>query len=570
MLEFKIVRDSTGNIACIETRLSGYDLLSTPRLNKGCAFTREEREMFNLVGLLPHQIETLEQQVKRMHAQYHEHRSNMGKNIYLNVLHDYNETLFYRLVSENLEEMLPIIYTPTIGEAVERFSLEHRKTRGHYISYPDRNEIEKILDNRLPENVDLIVVTDGEAILGLGDQGIGGMNISSAKLMVYTLCGGINPHRVLPIQLDVGTNNKNLLADPMYLGWRHERISGKDYDDFIDTFVQAVKKKFPSVFLHWEDVGRDNARNILTRYQDKLCTFNDDMQGTGVVTLACILAGVSASGVSLADQRIVIFGAGTAGVGIADQICDAMCRHGLSKEEALRQFWLLDRDGLLTDVNTKLDFQLPYARSTEETVKWTLENKNFIGLRDVVKHVKPTILIGCSTVTSAFTEEIIKMMATHVKHPIIMPLSNPTEKAEATPADILNWTQGTAIIATGSPFQDVVFQGRQIRIAQSNNAFAFPGIGLGAIAVKAKQVTDDMLWAATAALTRCSPIHENKNAPLLPKLAEAKAVCHAVALAVAAQARKEGVAQIDDHIDLEQAIKAVVWDPHYYPFRKMP
>ncbi|MDR3478023.1 MAG: NAD-dependent malic enzyme [Gammaproteobacteria bacterium] len=569
MLELKITRNNNGDISGIETSLVGNDLLSTPKLNKGCAFSREEREELKLVGLLPHQIETLEQQVARMHAQYHEHRSNMGKNIYLNVLHDYNETLFYKLVSEHLEEMLPIIYTPTIGEAVERFSMEHRKTRGQYISYPDRDQIEAILENRLPDQVDLIVVTDGEAILGIGDQGIGGINISSAKLMVYTLCAGINPHRVLPIQLDVGTNNKNLLADPMYLGWRHERISGKEYDDFIERFVSAVRKKFPHIFLHWEDIGRDNARQILDRYRDEICTFNDDMQGTGVVTLACILAGVNASGTPLTDQRVIIFGAGTAGVGIADQICDAMQRFGLSKEEAHARFWLLDKEGLLTDQSQLMPFQQPYAKSHQDIASWKLRDKKHIGLFDVVSHVKPTILIGCSTVAGAFSEEIIKIMAAHVKHPIIMPLSNPTEKAEAKPEDLLNWTQGNALIATGSPFHDVIFQGQQIRIAQSNNAFAFPGIGLGTIAMQAKHVSDDMLWVATETLSRCSPINTNKSAPLLPKLADAKAVSYQVALAVAEQARKEGLAQIDDKISIEQAIKRVIWEPRYYPYRKI-
>ncbi len=569
MLDLKTVRNSNGEIAYIETPLMGNDLLGTPKLNKGCAFTREERDMFHLVGLLPHQIETIEQQVARMHAQFHEHKTNIGKNIYLNVLHDYNETLFYKLVSQHLEEMLPIIYTPTIGEAVERFSLEHRKTRGYYISYPDRDQIEKILENRLPSEVDVIVVTDGEAILGIGDQGIGGINISSAKLMVYTLCGGINPHRVMPIQLDVGTNNQQLLADPMYLGWRHERMSGQAYDDFIDTFVQAVKKKLPNAFLHWEDIGRDNSRNILSRYRNELCTFNDDMQGTGVVTLSCILAGAEASGIPLPEHRVVILGAGTAGVGIADQICDAMQRHGLSAEQARSRIWLLDRTGLLTESSELLHFQKPYAKSSQDINNWSLRDSHQIELYEVVRHVKPTILIGCSTAAGAFSEEIVKTMAAHVKHPLIFPLSNPTEKAEATPEDLLVWTNGNALIATGSPFADALFQDRHIRIAQSNNAFAFPGIGLGAIAVRAKHLSDDMLWEATQALTRCSPIMLDKSAPLLPKLSEAKAVCQQVALAVAKQARKEGLAQIDDKIDVETAIRRVIWEPKYYPYRKI-
>jgi malate dehydrogenase (oxaloacetate-decarboxylating) len=544
MLNFKIVRNKTGDIIRVKTSLSGRNLLSNPQLNKGCAFTQKEREIFDLIGLLPHHVETLEQQVIRMHAQYHEQQTNMGKNIYLNVLHDYNETLFYKLINEHLEEMLPVIYTPTIGEAVERFSLEHRKPRGHYISYPERNHIEKILDNRLSPEIDLIVVTDGEAILGIGDQGIGGINISSAKLMVYSLCGGINPNRVLPIQLDVGTNNQALLADPMYLGWRHERISGQAYDDFIDAFVYAVIKKNPHIFLHWEDIGRENASRILTRFRPKICTFNDDMQGTGVVTLSCILSAGTVTNTPLSEQRIVIFGSGTAGIGIANHICDGMQREGIAHTLARQQFWLLDKQGLLTETSDSLQsFQKTYARTLSELTHWTLRDPHSIQLYDVIKNVKPTILIGCSAVAGAFTEEIITLMANQVERPLIMPLSNPTYKAEAKPEDVLAWTRGKAMIATGSPFPDVNFNDQLIRIAQSNNAFAFPGIGLGAIAVKAKHLTDDMLWAATNALSQHSPIMQDKNAALLPKISHAKSISYQVALAVARQAQAEGIAR---------------------------
>lgn len=569
MFEFKIVRDHGGDITHIETCLTGNDLLSTSKLNKGGAFTLEERELFGLTGLLPHQVETLEQQVARMYVQYHEHSTNLGKNIYLNVLHDYNETLFYKLADEHLEEMLPIIYTPTVGEAVQQFSTEHRKAKGLYISYCDRNNIEKILEHRVPPEVDLSVVTDGEAVLGIGDQGIGGINISSAKLMVYTLCGGINPHRVLPIQLDVGTNNPHLLNDPMYLGWRHERITGQAYDDFVDSFVQAITKKFPGLFLHWEDFGRENARRLLSRYRDKICTFNGDMQGTGVVALACVLAGVVASGNPLRNHRIVIMGAGTAGVGIADQVYDALLRTGLSAEEARARFWLLDRPGLLTKNVSLLPFQAPYARDKQEVLNWKLRDANYIGLYDVIKNIEPTILIGCSTVAGAFNEEVVKLMASQVERPVIMPLSNPNSLAEATPEDLWQWTDGKAIIATGSPFPEVYRDDKWFRAAQSNNAFAFPGIGLGAIAVKAARLSDDMLWAATQALTECSPVHQDKMAPLLPKLAETKMISFHVALAVAEQARKEGLARIPDSIDLKTMIKKMMWEAKYYPYRKI-
>lgn len=571
MLPFKLVRNDDGEIEFIETPLTGYDLLGTPKLNKGCAFTREERELFKLDGLLPNQVETLDQQVARMYAQYQEHQSNLGKNIYLNVLHDYNETLFYKLTSQYLEEMLPIIYTPTVGEAVERFSLEHRKTRGIYISFPDRDKISTILDHRLPQEVDLIVTTDGEAVLGIGDQGIGGINIATAKLMVYTLCGGISPHRVLPIQLDLGTNNPQLLNDPMYVGWRHERIQGQDYIDFIDQFVKAIIKKFPQVLLHWEDLGRDNARHILDTYRQKFCTFNGDIQGTGSVALACVLAACTTTQTKLEDQRIVILGAGTAGVGIADQIHAALKRSGLSDQEAYKRFWLLDRSGLLVEDSSLLSFQKPYARSRADVAHWSVANPNNITLLDVVKNIKPTILIGCSTATGAFSEEIIKTMAQHVEHPLIMPLSNPTSKSEARPDDLFHWTNGKALIATGSPFPDILLDDRRIRIAQSNNALAFPGIGLGSIAAKASYLTDDMLWAATEALSQCSPIlhaHQSNQSTLLPKLSEAKFVSRQIALAVASQARKEGVAQIDPKIDLNLAINRVIWEPRYYRYRK--
>jgi malate dehydrogenase (oxaloacetate-decarboxylating) len=500
--------------------------------------------------------------------QFHEQGSNLAKNIYLNVLHDYNETLFYRLVSQHLEEMLPIIYTPTVGEAVQHFSLEHRKPKGLYISYQDRNRIETILDNRVPPEVDLTVVTDGEAVLGIGDQGIGGINISNAKLMVYSLCGGINPHRFLPIQLDVGTNNLHLLNDPMYLGWRHERITGQEYDDFIDAFVQTLTKKFPGIFVHWEDFSRDNARRILDKYRDKLCTFNGDMQGTGVVALACVLAGVHASSVPLRNHRIVIMGAGTAGAGIADQIYSALLREGLSEKEAHAKLWMIDKAGLLTTQSALLPFQAPYARDAAEISNWQLTQPDYIGLYDVVKNVKPTILIGCSTVAGAFNEKTIRLMAAEVEKPIIMPLSNPNSLAEARPEDLIKWTNAKAIIATGSPFPDVNFENHLYRIAQSNNAFAFPGIGLGTIASKAKHVSDNMLWAATKALAACSPASHDKTAPILPKLSESKMVSFQVALAVAEQARKEGLAQIADHVDLEEAIRKTIWEPVYYPYEK--
>lgn len=567
MLKFNVVRDHRGGIQSIETGLSGYDLLSHPQLNKGCAFNSEERQLFDLESLLPHRIETLDEQLARMYLQYQEHHSALSKNVYLNVLHDYNETLFYKLASQHLEEMLPILYTPTVGEAVEHFSLELRKPHGLYLSYPDRDQMDKILENNVPNDTRLIVVTDGEAVLGLGDQGIGGIKISNAKLMVYTLCAGIDPHHMVPMQLDVGTNNQALLEDPMYLGWRHERIAGAEYDDFIDQFVQSLQKKFPHVYLHWEDFGRDHARQILTRYRNEICTFNGDMQGTGTVTLASVLAGCVATDSKLTDQRIVIFGAGTAGVGIADQLCDAMQRQGC-QDRPQHHFWLIDKQGLLVDDQSLPDFQKPYARPRQELANWSLAGREFAGLIDVIREVKPTILIGCSAVGGAFTEAVVKTMAAQVERPIIMPLSNPTVKSEATPDDLLTWTQGKVIIATGSPFSEVDYEGEKIRISQSNNALAYPAIGLGAIAVKAKRVSDDMLWVAAESLSQCSPASQDARSPLLPKLSDATTISRKIALAVAEEARQEGLAQIPAEVDLYHAIQQVSWEPRYYRYVK--
>lgn len=569
MFDFKTKRDDQGKVSFIETPLTGNALLNTAKLNKGCAFPLHERKEFNLTGLLPDRVETLEQQAARMYMQYHEQHSNLSKNIYLNVLHDYNETLFYKLISEHLEEMLPIIYTPTVGEAVQRFSLELRRPKGLYISFEERGRIEKILDEQVPPDIDLAVITDGQAVLGIGDQGIGGINISSAKLMVYTLCGGIDPHRFLPIQLDVGTNNPHLLNDPMYLGWRHERITGQAYDDFVDAFVQALTKKFPNIFLHWEDFGRDNATRILNRYRNQFCTFNGDMQGTGVVALAAVLAGANASGIPLRDHKIVIMGAGTAGIGIAEQIYGALKRSGLNEQEARSRFWLIDKQGLLTTNMSLLSFQKPFARSPDDVANWEVKDAQHIGLYDVVKQVKPSILIGCSTVSGAFKEDIVKMMAENVERPIIMPLSNPTSLSEADPADLFYWTEGKALIATGSPFPEINYQDKWYRIAQSNNALAFPGIGLGCIAAKAKHVSDDMLWAATQALSCCSPAAQDKTAPLLPKLSAAKMVSFHVAHAVAKQALNEGLAQIPETADLKKIIEQLIWEPVYHPYKRI-
>jgi malate dehydrogenase (oxaloacetate-decarboxylating) len=466
--------------------------------------------------------------------------------------------------------MLPTIYTPIVGTAVKRFSHEYRQPRGLYIAHSDKNLIEEIVNNRSNPEVDLIVVTDGEGVLGIGDQGIGGMDIPVAKLMVYSLCGGIDPTRTLPVFLDVGTNNQDLLNDPMYLGCRHPRISNEAYDDFIATFVSAIRKHFPKAFLHWEDFGRRNARHILDQFQDELCTFNDDIQGTGAVTLAALLAACDVTGKKLSDQRLVVFGAGSAGTGISDQIIDALMREGLSAEEAYQRFWLIDRQGLLLNNHYDLtEAQKPYARDRKELDSWSIHDKERASLTDTVRHVKPTILIGCSAQTGAFSQDIIEIMTAHCDRPIIFPLSNPDEKCEAQPVDILNWSQGKALIATGTAFPDVEYHNRMVKIAQCNNALVFPGIGLGILAVNASRLTKDMILAASETLCKFAPSKKDSFLPLLPSLDNAQVVAKEIAIAVAQCAINSGHAQKNQSKDLKKLIDELFWEPRYLPFRKV-
>jgi malate dehydrogenase (oxaloacetate-decarboxylating) len=568
MLNFKIKKDCFTCVEYVETSITGKPLLTTPQLNKGTAFTSDERKIFGLAGKLPAHVESLDEQVNRMYVQYLSYDTPLQKNIYLNKLHDSNEVLFYKLIQHRESEMIPILYTPTVGIAVEKFSREFQQARGLYISYEQRYQIEEILDNRSNPEIDIMVASDGGGVLGIGDQGVGAMLIPVAKLMVYTICGGINPLRTLPILLDAGTDNPVLLNDPFYLGWRHPRITGKAYDEFIELFVTAVQKKFPQVFLHWEDFGRDNARNILEKYQDKICSFNDDIQGTGATALSALLAAVKNIGKKLTDQRFIIFGGGTAGMGIADQICRRLTYEGLSESAARKLFWVIDRTGLL--VEDMLDLtaaQKSYARTTDEVANWPRNPVDMLDLLTVTQQIQPTVLIGCSAQSNAFSQEVIETMARHTPQPIIFPLSNPTEKAEAAPQDLLNWTNGQALIATGSPFPIPSWQGKPYPIAQCNNALVFPGIGLGVIAAKAKRVTDKMLWAACTALHRAAPIHQDINAPLLPAMENAKGSAREIALAVAKQAREEGVAGILDSENIEECVDRKIWEAKYLPFR---
>jgi len=569
MLDFKIRSDNQTGEKYIETSLNGKPLLTTPQLNKGTAFTLEERRIFNLLGKLPPRVETLEEQVDRAYLQYKGYSSPFQQNIYLNNLNDKNQVLFYKLVSEHLSEILPTIYTPIVGSAVKQYSREYRQPRGIYLSYADREYMEEILQNRSNPEIDIIVVTDGESILGIGDQGIGGIDIPVAKLMVYSLCGGINPCRTLPILLDAGTNNQELLDDPFYLGWRHPRISGAEYEQFIEQFVSTIKKLFPKVFLHWEDLGRENARHILQKYQNKLCTFNDDIQGTGVVALAALLAASKITHHPLTEQRIVVLGAGSAGTGISDQIIEALCRHGLSQTEAYRRFWLIDRQGLLLEDDPALTpAQRPYARRREEIAAWTLNKPDFISLEDVVRNVHPTVLIGSSAQPNAFTPKILENMAQFCEKPIIFPLSNPTERCEASPIDILQATKGRALIATGTPFEPVLYNNQLYTIAQCNNALSFPGIGLGILCSGAKHLSDNMLWAACEALSEQSPAFKDISAPLLPSVENAKTVAKHIAKAVARQAIKDKLTESLRDEEIDNIIDQQFWEPRYLPFRR--
>lgn len=560
MLDFKRQQDATGPY--LETSLCGKSLLTAPQLNKGTAFTEEERHVFGLLGKLPPRIETLEEQVTRAYLQFQSYTSRLQQYIYLNNLHDKNQILFYKLLSMHLIEMLPIVYTPIIGTAVKSFSREYRQPRGLYLAHTDQAYLDEILDNRSNPDIDLIVITDGEGVLGIGDQGIGGMDIPVAKLMVYSVCGGIDPTRTLPIVLDVGTNNETLLADPLYLGCRHARIAQADYDTFIERVVRAIQKHFPQAFLHWEDLGRDNARRVLDHYQPQLCTFNDDIQGTGAVTLAAVLAGCHVTHTPLTEQRIVVFGAGSAGTGICDQLVDAMQQQGLSAEAAYERFWLIDRQGLLLKNDTTLTpAQQPYACDP-----WP-DAPRHPSLLETIQAIHPTLLIGCSAQPGAFTEEVIKTLYQHCPRPLIFPLSNPDENCEANPADLLQWTDCQALIATGTAFEPVACQGHVIPIAQCNNALVFPGIGLGVLAVRARRLSKGMIWAAAKALSQFSPSHRDPKQPLLPSLNEAKQVATHIAIAVAQCALEEGLATEAPTTDLDAWIHAQVWEPYYLPFR---
>ena len=541
----------------------GRQLIEDPLLNRGTAFTEAQRQEYGLQGLLPPHVETLEMQVARAYEAFQGQATDLDKHVFLRQLQDENETLFYRLLLDHVREMMPIIYTPIVGLACQRFSHIYRRPRGLFLSYPDRESLTQIFAN-VPDGVDVIVVTDGERILGLGDQGAGGMGIPIGKLSLYSLCGGIHPGRTLPIMLDLGTNNPERLNDPQYIGWRHERIKGEGYDAFIEEFVRAVMQRFPNVLLQWEDFASVDAERLLCRYQNQLCTFNDDIQGTAAVTTGAILAAIAATGTSWGEQRILMLGTGSAGTGITQQLLQAMIAEGIDESAARKCFYLIDRGGLLYDGRSgvkPIHQSLAHARS--DLKDWDCNLQGKISLQDVVRNAKPTVMIGATGQSGVFTEPVVREMARHTKIPVIFPLSNPTSRVEAIPSDIIAWTDGRAIIATGSPFDSVEHDGVTHVISQCNNSYVFPAIGLAVLAVKASRVTEGMFMAAALALRDESPALNDSTAPLLPPLSEIRSVTGRIAMAVAIAAQRDGVASLKEADLVKKRLAENMWDPAY-------
>jgi len=552
--------ESPDHCTAIPAGLFGYRLLADPRFNKGTAFTEAERDAFGLHGLLPPRVATMGEQVSRRLAAFREFATDLERYAFLRDLQDTNETLFYALLAQNLEELLPIVYTPTVGAGCRSFSRLFRKPRGLFLSLPRKGTLKQILANPLFDNTEVIVVTDGERILGLGDQGAGGMGIPIGKLALYTACGGIDPTATLPVLIDVGTDNAESLRDPLYVGWNHGRVRGQDYDDFVEEFVAAATERWPHVLLQWEDFAKGNANRLLDRYRDRLCTFNDDIQGTAAVATGTLLAAIKVTGVPLKEQRIAVFGAGSAGCGIAKLILAAMVAEGLDPKDAARRFYLVDRDGLLVEgMNGLAEFQKPFVQPRGAVPA----PNGIVSLLDVVRHAKPTALIGVSGQAGAFSEEVVRTLAAHQARPIIFPLSNPVSCAEATPADVERWSEGRAIIGAGSPFPPLVRRGAKFSVDQTNNSYIFPGVGLGAIATRARRISDTMFMAAARALAELSPAARNPDDNLLPRVTALREVAIKVAIAVGKQACAEGLATGVGADRVEAAIEAKMWTPHY-------
>ncbi len=545
---------------------SPSSILENPLLNRGTAFTMEERDAFQLHGLLPGHVETLANQVTRQLECARALPCDLDRYVFLRELQDTNETLFYALLVNHLEELLPIIYTPTVGLGCQRYSRIYRRPRGLFLSILLKDKLDQIFANPRFDDVECIVVTDGERILGLGDQGVGGMGIPIGKLSIYSACGGVDPAKTLPITLDVGTDNLERLGDPLYFGWRHERVRGEAYDDFIEAFVSAVIRRWPDVLLQWEDFHKNNANRLLEHYRDRLCTFNDDIQGTAAIATAALLSAVAITGLPLTEQRIAIFGGGSAGIGIADLACAAMAEAGLDPAEAARRFYIVGRHGLVTDETPNLDaFQLGYRQPSAQLAEWRLDAPGKAALLDVVRNVRPTVLIGVAGQQGTFDEAVIRELAAHVERPVVFPLSNPTSCAEAKPEDIVRWTDGRAIIGTGSPFAPFTFQGKTHRFSQTNNSYIFPGVGLGVLAVKARRVTNRMFLAAARALAEFSLSRNTADERLLPEPSAMRAVSAHIAAAVAKQARDEGLTEPMSDAQIVRRVQEKIWAPEYRP-----
>jgi malate dehydrogenase (oxaloacetate-decarboxylating) len=548
---------------------AGSSLLETPLLNKSSAFTAAERASFNLTGLLPPRYETIEEQVERVYLQYSGFTQAIHKHVFLRAIQDGNETLYFRLIQAHIDEMLPIIYTPTVGDACEQFSDIYRSSRGLFIAYSERAQIDDVLHNAAKRHVKIIVVTDGERILGLGDQGIGGMGIPIGKLALYTACGGISPAYTLPVMLDVGTNNQELLDNPHYMGLRHKRIGQAEYDEFVELFIRSAQKRWPGVMIQFEDFAQQNATPLLNRYRHQLCCFNDDIQGTAAVTVGTVLAACRGKGEKLREQRIVFVGAGSAGCGIAEHMIMQMCTEGSSDAEARRRIYMVDRDGLLTDGMPGLrDFQQKLVQGKEELANWSCAGE-YPSLPEVISNAKPGVLIGVSGQAGLFTEEVVRGMKAHSELPIIFPLSNPSKQVEARPEQVLEWTDGEVIIATGSPFGTVSYQGRDHPIAQCNNAYIFPGIGLGVVAAGATRVSDAMLMATSAALAEASPLASSGGGALLPAIADIAQLSRVIAFEVGKVAQQEGLAPESTEEELRLSIERNFWKAEYRAYKRV-
>ncbi len=552
----------------LRTKLYGFTLLNHPRYNKGTAFTEEERDAFDLHGLLPPHVGTIAEQIARRKKAFDSYETPFEKYSFMRDLQDINETLFYALVTSYVREMMPIVYTPTVGEGCQRFSEIWRKPRGLFLSYPNKSRIEKILSHKRYDNVRAIVVSDGERILGLGDQGAGGMGIPIGKMALYTALGGIHHEYCLPVLLDVGTDNEERLANPIYIGWRQKRVRGPEYDDFIETFVSAVEKRWPHVLLQWEDFAGTNAARLLAKYRDRLCTFNDDIQGTAAVVLATLLAAMKAAGTSLKEQRIGILGFGSAGIGIANLLVKALEETGLTEQEARGRIYAMGRPGLLVEGAEGIhQEQKDYVRPAKDVADWQVKDAKNIGLEEVARNAKITVLIGVAGKAGMFTEDAIRAMAKNAERPVIFPLSNPTSKSEATAEDLLKWTDGKALIGTGSPFEPVNYEGREICIDQTNNSYVFPGLALGIVASRAHRVSDAMIMTAAKSLAGLSPVEKDPKASLLPPLAESRGLSRVIAGAVARQAVAEGLSDLDEK-DVDRVVGENVWEPRYVRYER--